>query len=61
MSTLDEEEKEPSESWEDLRDNEFEQNLDEYGDGNSEAAWPDAKEEKDPDEELDDEADDTEI
>lgn len=53
----DEDEKGPSESWEDLRDNEYEENLDEYGDGNQEAAWPDAKEEKDPDLELDDEDD----
>ncbi len=55
-----EEEKEPSESWEDLRDNEYEENLDEYGDGNQDSAWPDAKKEKDPDEESDDE-DDLEI
>ena len=57
---VDGEEKEQSESWETLRDNEYEENLDEYGDGNQETAWPDAKEEKDPDLELDDE-DDAEI
>lgn len=59
-SIIDGEEKEPSESWEDLRDNEYEENLDEYGDGNQEAGWPDAKEEKEPDPDSDEEVD-TEI
>ncbi|MFA6424270.1 MAG: hypothetical protein WCV83_03090 [Candidatus Magasanikbacteria bacterium] len=48
---------EPAESVEDLRDSEFEENLDEYGDGNQEGGWGETKEEKDSDDELDDEND----
>ena len=41
-----EKENESSESFEDLRDNEYEENLDEYGDGNEEAAWKDSPEDE---------------
>ncbi len=54
LANMEDEEKEPSESWEDLRDDEYEENLDEYGDGNQESAWPD---EKEKDSESDDEDD----
>jgi len=57
-ATIDDEEKEPSESWEDLRDDEYEENLDEYGDGNQESAWPD---EKESDSEVETEEEDEEI
>lgn len=54
LAGVDDEEKEPSESWEDLRDDEYEENLDEYGDGNQESAWPDEKEnDSEPDDEDD--------
>ncbi len=54
-SIIDGEEKEPTESLEDLRDNEYEESLDEYGDGNQEAGWPNAKKEKNTDLESDEE------
>jgi hypothetical protein len=54
-----EKENESSESFEDLLDNEYEENLDEYGDGNEEAAWKDSAE--DEDSELDKELDDQDI
>lgn len=48
-------EDESTESLEDLLDNEYEENLDEYGDGNEEAAWKDSAENED--EELDENMD----
>lgn len=55
ITNIDDEEKEPSESWEDLRDDEYEENLDEYGDGNQESAWPDEKEDSESEDEDDEE------
>ncbi|MFA6548104.1 MAG: hypothetical protein WCT11_04155 [Candidatus Magasanikbacteria bacterium] len=54
IPTLDIEEKELSKSVEDLREDEFEENLDEYGDGNQETAWPDkgSKADEEDDEEI---------
>jgi len=57
-SILDGENETPAESWEELLDNEYEDSLNDYGDGNQEADWPNKKSKKENngfDLELDDE------